>query len=105
MSPIAKILCALIGLTALSACAAGSADAHQIAHSSGLSPLLLGFWHGLIAPVTLVIEAINRFAPRPTPWPAVRFFERDSGVLYDIGFYLGLVCGPSAAVFRPRRGV
>ena len=102
MKSIAKIACALVGLSVLGACAAGSAEARHLAHSGGLSPLLLGFWHGLIAPVTLVIEVINHFAPHRTPW-SVRFFERDSGVFYDIGFYLGLVCGPSALVFRSRR--
>ena len=102
MKPIARIAGALIGLSLLGACAAGSAEAHQMAQSGGLSELLLGFWHGLIAPVMLVIEAINHFASHPTPWPGVRFFERDSGVLYDIGFYVGLVCGPSAAFLRPR---
>ena len=104
MKPIAKIACALIVLSLLSACVAGSAEAHHMAQSGGLNQLLLGFWHGLIAPVTLVVEIINQFAPHATPWP-VRFFERDSGVLYDIGFYLGLVFGPSALFATSRRRV
>lgn len=104
MKSIARAACVLTGLLLLAACAAGSADAHQMAQGSGLNQFLIGLWHGVIGPVTLVIEAINRFAPHATPWKEVRFFERDSGVLYDIGFYLGLVFGPSVLILRPRGG-
>lgn len=102
MKPIARIACVLIGCSLLGACAAGSPDAHQMAQGSGLNQFLIGLWHGVIGPVTLVVELINRFAPHATPWK-VHFFERDSGVLYDVGFYLGLVFGPSVLFLRPRR--
>jgi hypothetical protein len=104
MKPVAKIACALIVLSTLAACAAGSAEAHHMAQSGGLSQFLLGVWHGVIAPVTLVVELINHFAPHVLPW-TLHFFERDSGVFYDLGFYLGLGGGPVIfASSRRRRG-
>jgi hypothetical protein len=102
MKPVAKIACALIVLAALSGCAAGSAEAHHMAQSGALSQFLLGVWHGLIAPVTLVVELINHFAPHLLPW-TLHFFEKDSGVFYDLGFYLGLGGGPVIFVTSRRR--
>jgi hypothetical protein len=104
MKPLAKIVCALIVLSTLAACTAGSADAHHMARSGALSQFLLGVWHGLIAPVTLVVELINHFAPHVLPW-TLHFFEKDSGVFYDLGFYLGVGGGPVIFVnSRRRRG-
>jgi hypothetical protein len=98
----ARIACAVIVLSALSACAAGSADAQHMAQSGPVSQFLLGLWHGVIAPVTLLIEVVNQFAPHRTPWPA-HMFEKDSGVIYDIGFYLGIAGGPSVIFVSGRR--
>jgi len=85
----------LIGLTlVLAACAAGSGESEHAASGGVLSQLLLGFWHGLIAPVMLLIEVIDKFAPKLLPW-SVKFYEaRGTGVVYDIGFYFGLVGSP-----------
>jgi hypothetical protein len=86
---------AVVALLALGACAAGSEESKQAAADGTLQQLLLGLWHGVIAPVMLVVEIINRFAPHALPW-TVRFYEsRNTGVIYDIGFYLGLAGGPS----------
>lgn len=79
---------------ALSGCIAGSAASHQAAGGGFLYQLLLGLWHGVIAPVTLIIEIINRFAPSLLPWRAHLYEARGTGVAYDIGFYLGLTGGP-----------
>jgi hypothetical protein len=89
------ITAGIVLLLALGACVAGSAESQHAASSGGLiSQLFLGFWHGLIAPVMLVIEAINQFAPHLLPW-TVRFYEsRDTGAVYDIGFYVGLISSP-----------
>lgn len=103
MKPIARIVGALIVLSTLGACAAGSAEAHHMAQSGALSQFLLGVWHGLIAPVTLVVEIINHFAPHVLPW-TLHFFEKDSGVFYDLGFYLGVGGGPVIFVNSRRRG-
>src|ERR1700684_1699142 len=94
----ALIFVGLAGVAlALAACAAGSAESAHAASGGALSQLLLGFWHGLIAPVMLIIEVIDHFAPHLLPW-TVRFYEsRGTGFAYDIGFYFGLVGSPLVA--------
>jgi hypothetical protein len=45
----------------------------------------------------LLIEVIDKFAPKLLPW-SVKFYEaRGTGVVYDIGFYFGLVGSPLLA--------
>ncbi|MBC7769839.1 MAG: hypothetical protein H7124_13740 [Phycisphaerales bacterium] len=78
----------------LSACTAGSSDAQQAAQSSGLSVFALGFWHGLIAPLTLLVQAINEFATTALPW-SPRMYQEGAGVVYDLGFFVGIIAGPS----------
>jgi hypothetical protein len=91
-----KVLGALAVVLALSACAAGSAESSHAAAGGDLSQFFLGVWHGLIGPVMLIIEVINRLAPHTLPW-TVRFFEsKGTGVAYDVGFYLGLAGSPLA---------
>ena len=89
------IFVGLAGLAlTLAACAAESAESQHAASGGVLSQLLLGFWHGLIAPVMLIIEVIDKFAPHLLPWD-VKFYEsRGTGVVYDVGFYFGLAGGP-----------
>ena len=79
---------------ALSACAAGSQDAQQASQAGGVSVFALGFWHGLIAPVTLIVEAINEFASGSLPW-SPRMYQEGGGVVYDVGFFIGIIAGPS----------
>jgi hypothetical protein len=84
----------LIVLLALTACVAGSQESQHAAAGGMLSQLLLGLWHGVIAPVTLIVEVINHFAPHLLPW-TVRLYEaKDTGTAYDVGFYLGLAGSP-----------
>ena len=78
----------------LSACTAGSTDAQGAAQSGGLSVLVLGFWHGLIAPLTLLVSAINQFANDALPW-SPRMYQEGAGVVYDLGFFIGIIAGPS----------
>jgi hypothetical protein len=93
-----KILPIIAGLAlvlAVSACAAGTSESHQAVQNGVLNELLLGFWHGLIAPFTLIGEIIDKVAPGALPW-RVRFYEaRDTDVIYDVGFFIGLFGGPS----------
>lgn len=82
-------------LLAVSGCAAGTQASHQTVQSGVVPELLLGFWHGLIAPVTLIGEIIDKLAPSMLPWK-FRFYEiRDTDVIYDVGFFIGLFGGPS----------
>jgi hypothetical protein len=88
------ITVALIALLALGACAAGSAESHHAAAGGALQQFLLGLWHGIIAPVMLIIEVVNRLAPNALPWRLHMYETSNTGVIYDIGFYLGLAGGP-----------
>jgi len=89
-------------LLCLGGCAAGSTDAHVAAAGGDLPQFVLGLWHGFIAPITLIVEIINRLAPHLLPWRA-NFFETGAGAAYDLGFYLTLSGGPHFALYSWRR--
>ena len=89
-----KIAGAAALLLILAGCVAGSAESHHAASGGDLSAFLLGFWHGIIAPVTLIVEILNRFLPRLLPWHAQLYESSGTGLAYDVGFYLGLAGGP-----------
>jgi hypothetical protein len=94
MKRVLLIAGTVVLVLALGACVAGSGESQHAASGGLLSQLLLGFWHGLIGPVMLIIEVIHRFMPHLLPWN-VRFYEtRATGVAYDVGFYFGLVGSP-----------
>jgi len=103
MKHTAGIAASAVALLALSACAAGSGESHQAAQAGVLSQLLLGFWHGAIAPVALIVEIVNTFAPHVLPWTMHLYESRGTGVVYDIGFYVGLAGGPSVVWSRRSR--
>jgi len=103
MSKTVKIVVAVAVVLALSACAAGSGESQHAAAGGPISQLLLGLWHGLIAPITLIVEVINKFAPHLLPWNVRLYEARDTGVLYDIGFYFGLAGSPVVVWGRWRR--
>ena len=88
---------------ALGACAAGSEASHHALAGGLLSQLVLGFWHGLIAPVTLLVEVIRKLVPGVVPWPWRLYELRNASVAYDVGFYFGLAGGPAAVWSRRRR--
>ncbi|HEY5107422.1 MAG TPA: hypothetical protein VII73_11735 [Caulobacteraceae bacterium] len=95
-----------VGLACLlTACAAGSAESHQALAGGVLSQLVLGFWHGLIAPITLLVEVIRKLAPGIVPWPWRLYELKNTSVAYDVGFYFGLAGGPAAVWSRRRRRV
>jgi hypothetical protein len=103
MSRAVTIACAAAALMALAACAAGSAESQHAAAGGLLSQLMLGVWHGLIAPVMLIVEVVDKLAPHLLPW-SVRFYEaKATGAAYDVGFYLGLVGSPVFIGSRWRR--
>lgn len=100
MTRSVKIVGALALLAALGACAAGSAESAHAASGGELSQFLLGVWHGLIAPVMLIIEVVNRLAPHVLPWTVRMYEAKGTGVAYDVGFYLGLAGSPVALLSR-----
>ncbi|MGI8840712.1 MAG: hypothetical protein ACR2F8_08045 [Caulobacteraceae bacterium] len=89
------IIVCVTGLAlALAACAAGTPEASRAAAGGPLSQLLLGFWHGIIAPLTLLVEVIQKLAPNllHLSW---RMYGGGDSIAYDIGFYFGLAGGPT----------
>jgi hypothetical protein len=95
-----KLLGVLALALLLAACAAGGVESHQAAQGGILSQFLLGLWHGIISPVTLLVEVGHKLFPGVIPW-AIRLYEtRDATVVYDVGFYLGLAGAPSMAFRR-----
>jgi hypothetical protein len=89
-------------LLCLTACAAGSTDARAAAAGGDIPQFFLGVWHGIIAPITLIVEIVNRVAPHVLPW-SPRFFEQGTGVAYDVGFFLALGGGPHIVINGWRR--
>lgn len=106
MEKTSKIIGSVVLILALCGCVAGSGDSEHAASGSLLSQFLLGVWHGLVSPVTLIGEVINVLAPHVLPW-SVRMYEtKGTGVLYDVGFYIGLAGSPiivGGRMSRPRR--
>ena len=102
MKSPAPLVLAFLALAILAGCAAGSGDAAEAAHAGPLSALVLGFWHGLIAPITLLVEVVHRYVPGLIPW-TWRLYEGPPGSApYDIGFYFGMAGGPSFVIWRRR---
>jgi hypothetical protein len=86
----------------LAACAAGGVESHEAARNGALSVFLLGLWHGVIAPVAILVEIGHRFLPRQIPW-ALHLYETAAASLeYDAGFFIGLAIGPAALWRRSR---
>jgi len=103
MTRILRITVAAALLLMLAACTAGSAEAQHAAGEGMLWQFVLGLWHGVIAPFTLIAEILSHFVPHLSPW-SVHFYEtKGTGVAYDVGFYLGLVGSPLAVGTRWRR--
>jgi hypothetical protein len=97
-----KLLTACVLLLLLAACAAGGVESGQAAHGTWPSHFLLGVWHGIIAPATLLVEIGHKLWPHTIPW-AIRLYEtRADSVVYDVGFFLGLGGGPVVAWRRAR---
>ena len=90
-------------LLALGACVAGSAESRAIRPGGALSQLFLGLWHGIIGPLTLIVEVINHFFPHLVPWNAKFYETRGTTFIYDLGFYIGLIGSPLIASSRYRR--
>lgn len=101
-----KLAAVAVLMTGLAACVAGTGPSQQAAQGGSVKEITLGFWHGLIAPVTLVGEVVNEVAPGILPWKVQMYEKQSNGALYDVGFFVGLFAAPSfltAGVSRRRR--
>ena len=78
-------------LFVLSGCAAGS----ETFSADDPAGFIAGFWHGLIAPIALIVRIFNR---------DVLIYEIDNiGIWYDVGFVLAIVSfGGGGAASRGR---
>ena len=94
MTRISTIAIGAVALVALGGCVAGSTDSQHAAGSGILSLLLLGLWHGIISPFTLIGEIINAISPHLLPWKIELYETHAASVAYDVGFYLGLAGSP-----------
>lgn len=83
-------------LLVLSACAPGTGDSARAASGGIVSELFLGLWHGIIAPITLIVEIINALVPKLIPWRVHLYETKATGVFYDLGFYFGIASHPIA---------
>ncbi len=79
---IAMITAALVLVLCAAACAPGPNPAERTPDADGrVSGFFLGFWHGLISPVTFIISVFSK---------SVRFYEvHNTGGWYNFGFVLG----------------
>ncbi len=95
MKRLIVLICVAGLMAGLAACAAGTPEASHAAAGGPLSQLLLGFWHGIIAPLTLLVEVIQKLAPSllHLSW---RMYGGGQSIAYDVGFYFGLAGGPTA---------
>jgi len=100
-----RVLAPIALATITASCMAGSPEAQDVAQSGALQLLLLGLWHGVIAPVTLIGAIVNQLFPTLIPWRFGFFETAHATLLYEIGFYLGIAGGPSilGAGFMQRR--
>ncbi len=98
-----KIAATLALALTVCACVAGSGESAHAASGGLISQLVLGFWHGLIGPVTLIIEIVNRLVPHLLPWRAHLYETQAAGAAYDLGFYVGLGGSPLIIWGRWRR--
>jgi hypothetical protein len=100
MKQATRVTFVLVVTLALAACAAGSPQSVQATGGGPIALLALGIWHGIIAPITLIVEILNRFAPGLVPVRWHMYETGASSALYDLGFYFGLAGGPSFLFFR-----
>lgn len=78
----------------LAACVAGSAESAHAADGGLLANFALGVWHGVIGPITLLVEIVNALLPHVLPWKAHLYETKAASAAYDVGFVIGLGGSP-----------
>ena len=95
MKNVLKLAPAAVLASALTACVAGSGESAHAASGGLVALFALGLWHGIIGPITLIVEIINGVLPHLLPWKAHLYETRASGPAYDVGFSIGFGGGPT----------
>jgi hypothetical protein len=109
MKSFGKVL--LFGVLALSltACLAGSREASNMSATGWVPSLLIGFWHGLIAPITFIMKGLATYYPDQLhvlpyifwgPWEV--YDGHLAGFVYNFGFCFGLLLPPALIWARPK---
>jgi hypothetical protein len=93
----------IVALLSLGACVAGSGEATHMAMKGGLAQFILGLWHGLIAPLTMILEVLDHLDPGLLPWKVHIYQAAAQGIFYDLGFYIGIAGSPVVIWSRGRR--
>ena len=102
------VLLGVIALT-LTGCLAGSPEADQLVSTGWPGSLILGFWHGLIAPLSFLMEQLQNNYPGVLhtlpyefwgPWHI--YDTHNASFVYNIGFCFGLFFLPSFIWARPK---
>ncbi len=103
MKRIAKVVI-LGGLAlTLTACIAGTTDSAQAATGPAMAQMVLGFWHGLLAPFLILAELARRFFPASIHFSWTAYQAGVVGFPYNIGYCFGLVSWPFMIWARLRR--
>lgn len=77
----AKILLLIVILLLLCACVPGDGKNNE----DNIAGFFGGFWHGLIAPISLIISIFK---------PHLSIYEvHNNGLLYNIGYYIAVISG------------
>ncbi len=94
------VVCAL-GLF-LAGCIAGTPEATNVMAAGDGAALVLGFWHGMIAPVTFLVSMVGVYHPGLIAG-GVRVYQGATvGFSYNLGFCFGLFFWPFFLLWRPR---
>ena len=100
MKRVFKLIAVMAAASTLAACVAGSGESAHAASGGLVALFALGLWHGIIGPITLLVEIINAVLPHLLPWKAHLYETKAAGAAYDIGFCTGFGGGPLAAWSR-----
>ena len=91
MKKITLVLVLLFCIVLLSGCMAGTGEA-DAQHPAGL---LMGIWHGWIAPFVLIFRFFG------TDAKIYEFYN--TGIWYDVGFYMAIISGFGTLALRRRK--
>jgi hypothetical protein len=87
-----RFMASAVALFALvSGCVAGQTSSRHVAGGDNwFLEFILGYWHGVIAWVTLILRFIDQLFPGGIPGSWHMYETYDTGAFYGLGFLLGV---------------